>query len=256
MTEASWPPHDPAVLSSATWQQGASIARVTRDGCLLVVADVIEPDERTSFAARLAADVLCRHLGSSPGQSRAQDALLDGLHQAHAALDPDIRSSSIFALAGAVSLASILVTGSSVIVATIGSCRCYRARAGQLTCLDGGHSAADPETDLSRDAPRDAADAGALHHRDMVTEALGLREDIRPNVATHAVRPGDRLLLCTSAVWASLPGDAISRVMSEDSSIDRACRGLASLVAPVSEAGAIALAQVTSVSLTHGDRRG
>jgi protein phosphatase len=50
----------------------------------------------------------------------------------------------------------------------------------------------------------EAAQAGAIQH--MLTQCVGHEQRIHPTIISHAVRPDDRLLLCTDGLWNELSG--------------------------------------------------
>jgi serine/threonine protein phosphatase PrpC len=244
---------EPCVFSlcAARSQQGTAIARTLEDPHLGVVAEVIEPNERTCFASQRAADALCQYIRSAPNRVPAHEALVHGLQRAHGdVFEPGERSSSIFALAGAVSLASFLLEGNRVVVANIGNCRCYLVRDRQLTCLDKGHCASDAIGGSSREGKSILGD----QDRDLVTEALGLREKIHPHRSAHELVFGDRLLLCTSAVWSTSSETALLAAVSEPSTVEDACERVANLCRP-GDAFAVALAHVDAAARSRDNDR-
>lgn len=201
-----------------------------------MVADVIEPDDGSFDGARRAADVVFGHISSAPDPVDGAE-LSAAVHKAHDALfDPAARSSSIFAVAGAVSLASLLITETEASLVTVGSCRCYRARDGRVQCLAEGHATSDPMS------PPDAA---AGYRRNLVSEALGLREQVQLSSSVRPVRDGDRYLLCTSAVWTSLPGNALSATLTHPGAVEHVQSALLERV-PVSDGAALAIVQVAA----------
>lgn len=97
----------------------------------------------------------------------------------------------------ACSLVALALDERDVVTAHIGNARCYRFRSGARTLLTRPHTA------LSELGATDHQSAFAVHHRHLLTRALGLGPRVAPEIARHAARPGDLYVLVNDDLaWA------------------------------------------------------
>jgi protein phosphatase len=87
-------------------------------------------------------------------------------------------------------------------VAHVGDSRCYRFRAGQLEQLTQDHSLL---TELLEQRPDLSDDALERLPQNVVTRALGMDDQLRVSIQSHAVLPGDRYLLCSDGLTSEVP---------------------------------------------------
>ena len=107
-------------------------------------------------------------------------------------------------------LAVLLVRGAHAVIAHVGDSRIYRLRDGSLDRLTEDHSlyaelAAAGVTDLSE------RDSAAFGH--MLTRAIGLEDNARPDVVTIDVQRGDRFLLCTDGLCGAVDDHVLEAIL-------------------------------------------
>lgn len=113
------------------------------------------------------------------------------------------------------------------VVAHAGDSRVYRVRRDAIDRLTDDHTLA---SELVRAGRLSTDDAAHLRHGEVLTRAMGLDEELLPDVREVDVRPGDVLLLCTDGVHDVLSDDEICAVVSAaGGDLPGACRCLLQL---------------------------
>ena len=103
--------------------------------------------------------------------------------------------------------AALAVGETQAVVAHVGDVRVYRLRAvaggpgagWQLDRLTRDHSVVEEMRSARPDMPESAF--ASIPHRNVVTRALGTREEVEPEVAAHPLNRGDVYLLCSDGLW-------------------------------------------------------
>lgn len=95
-----------------------------------------------------------------------------------------------------------------VAVANVGDSRCYLFRDGTLTQLTRDHSVV---SDAMLAAPWMTAEEIAQLPPQVITRALGIREDVQVDVAKHAIRAGDLFLLCSDGLSGQVDDEELTR---------------------------------------------
>jgi serine/threonine protein phosphatase PrpC len=190
---------------------------------LFIVADGMGGRAGGAVAARIAIDELegfHRERGSSPrapwpfpmdqGASLGTNILRVGLKVANQKIRAAASTSLENNRMGA-TVAALLVGETQIVVAHLGDVRVYRMRDGALKRLTRDHSVVE-EMRAARPDMVDA-DLAAFAHRNVVTRALGTREEVDPTVAAHRIEAGDLYLLASDGLWGSVPDDAIATIL-------------------------------------------
>ncbi len=118
---------------------------------------------------------------------------------------------------------AMLIDGGTGTLAHVGDSRAYRLRAGQLDRLTRDHSWV--EEQIRGGALSETA---ARQHpwRNIVTRALSGSEDLEVDIQEVALKPGDRLLLCSDSVFTVLSDDQIGEVLRREADLDHLCHAL------------------------------
>lgn len=116
-------------------------------------------------------------------------------------------------------------------VAHVGDSRCYRLRARHLELLTQDHSLL---TDVLEYRPE--LDDTKLDRipKNIITRALGVHDELRVSVRSHAVVSGDRYLLCSDGLSGPVPAPIIAELMRQSEGADSVAR---KLVAAANDAG-------------------
>jgi PPM family protein phosphatase len=107
----------------------------------------------------------------------------------------------------ATTVAAVLVDGETANLAHVGDSRIYLWRAGELRQLTSDHSWVNEQL-LNGVLTAEQARTHPL--RNVVTRALGGRNDLVVDVQVHKLAPGDLLLLCSDGLTTMLPDDEIT----------------------------------------------
>jgi len=96
-------------------------------------------------------------------------------------------------------------------VAHVGDSRLYRVRDGELMQITRDHSLLQDQLDSGLITPEEARYS---HNKNLVTRALGVEEDVKTDVAEHAVLPGDVYLLCSDGLNDMVDDEDIALTLS------------------------------------------
>lgn len=107
-------------------------------------------------------------------------------------------------------LTTLAIHGDAADVAWAGDTRAYRLRGDDLQQLTSDHSAVRRLVDQGVLDPEDVDDDP---RRNMITRAVGIRDDARPDVTSLHVRPADRLLICSDGVTDVLDDATIAALV-------------------------------------------
>jgi len=129
-------------------------------------------------------------------------------------------------------LVSAMVSEGKACVGHVGDSRAYLIHEGAISQITSDHSWVNEQVKLGFLTRNDAS---RHPFRNVVTRALGSKEDVVVDLAEQPLQPGDYLVLCSDGLNSMLDDEEIvSIVMANDSDIDAAAR---SLVARANEKG-------------------
>jgi len=120
-------------------------------------------------------------------------------------------------------LVAILVARGYAHVTHLGDSRAYVLRNRALHQLTEDHSVANRLVQLGALKPEDVERHPA---KNQLTSYAGIHLPVQPDVAMLRLRSGDRFLLCTDGVWATVPPTEIRDILAESASARAACRRL------------------------------
>lgn len=97
-------------------------------------------------------------------------------------------------------------------IANVGDSRMYRLRDGMLTHMTEDHSLIQEQLRLGL---LTADDARRSPGRNMVTRALGIAEEVKPDIIEERSRPDDLYLICSDGLTTVVPDEAIRLLLIE-----------------------------------------
>jgi protein phosphatase len=115
---------------------------------------------------------------------------------------------------------SALISGDKIYVAHVGDSRAYRVRDGQIAQLTRDHSLLEDYKESKPDMTEE--EERAFPHKNVITRALGMRDSVEVAIKTHAIVTGDVYVLCTDGLSGMVPDPAISEIVSNARSLERA----------------------------------
>jgi len=204
-------------------RQGASAA-----GNLFMVADGMGGAAAGELASETAIDVVVRHLVEhwSPKGSIDPAAFVEALEEAtdranttifRAASDrPELRGMGTTA-----TIAGLL--GDTLYLAQVGDSRAYLVRHGVARQLTKDQSLMQKLIEAGEITEEQAL---MSERRNIILQALGPEASIKVDLTFQRVRRGDVLVLCSDGLSGLVRADEIGRAVSEEPSLELACRRL------------------------------
>ena len=211
---------------------------------VLAVADGLGGHAGGERASAAAIDALAALEGNA-GTAEPLVALADAVQRAGA----DIRAlaESDPALEGlGTTLTALLWCGSQVALAHIGDSRAYLLRDGGLFRLTEDHTYVQS---LVAEGQISADEAAAHPQRQLLVRALDAATDPQADLSLHAVRAGDRYLLCTDGLHAVVAEEDIRAVLTADADPAQAASDLVGLANAAGGPDNVACAVADVVSL-------
>jgi len=169
---------------------------------LAILADGMGGYNAGEVASGMATELLCGALEQSwavarqDGRDAAWRAAEAGIAHANNAVYVAAQSQSQYAGMGT-TLVMALFHGDAMTVAHVGDSRLYRLRGRVLALLTRDHSLLQEQLDRGIIKAEEARHA---QHKNLVTRAIGVDPDVEPEIASHALRPGDIYLLCSDGL--------------------------------------------------------
>ena len=186
---------------------------------LLIVADGIGGDNHPAgdIASALAATTISESLRPelSPVTStflpieRLQDKLRLAIQRANATIYNEGRRNPKLNDMGT-TVACVLVRGMQAVLAHVGDSRIYLHSNAVLTQLTNDHSAV---SELVQKGFLEPDEIYNHPDRHIITRALGITPQVKIDIKTIDLTPGDRLLLCTDGLWEMLYDFRIAHIL-------------------------------------------
>jgi protein phosphatase len=120
-------------------------------------------------------------------------------------------------------IAAVLVGSNAVCSGNVGDSRVYLIRDATIKQLTNDHSLV---MERVRRGLMTIEQAMTSEIQNVITRALGVAQDVEPDVADLAVLTGDTLLLCSDGLIRHVPDDRILAIVQESPSLESACDGL------------------------------
>jgi serine/threonine protein phosphatase PrpC len=202
-----------------------------RTRLLLIVADGMGGHRRGDVASRTAVRVVASTmiplLTSEENIPRAtyDRALRAAIGNAnHAIIEESRRHQEMEGMGTTLSLA--VVDGRHLHVANVGDSRTYIINEREILQVTRDHSLVQELVDRGELAPEEAR-----HHprKNVITMALGVYEEVTPDIGTLTTEPGDLVLLCCDGLINHVDDEQIHRVVLEARDPQNACETLVAL---------------------------
>jgi serine/threonine protein phosphatase PrpC len=113
--------------------------------------------------------------------------------------------------------------GDTLFVLHVGDSRAYLLRKGELRQLTDDHTVAQLLVEAGQIEPEEAATHRMRH---VLTNALGVSENVRPDIHEHRLLDGDRLLVCTDGLTEMVDDEAIAATLQRHQDPQAACEAL------------------------------
>lgn len=123
-------------------------------------------------------------------------------------------------------IVGLIVNGSQVAIGHVGDSRLYLLRDGQIEQITQDDSWA--ATILAHNPSAHASELAAHPMRNVLTNALGAREQVEVHLAERKLAAGDLFLLCSDGLHSVLAPDALKTTVEQQPDLDLAARELVS----------------------------
>ena len=120
-------------------------------------------------------------------------------------------------------LALMVAQGSNVVLAHVGDSRIYRLRAGTLLPLTRDHSL---WAELQASGMSGLPSRESYQYSHVITRALGMSGETRPELRREQLLPGDVYLLCTDGVTEKLTDAQLAALLAAPQSARELCRAI------------------------------
>ena len=213
------------------------------DRGLLVLADGMGGLKAGEVASAMAVEVVMRELsevlaGIDPGQSDAESGYaLESLAVGRAILRANetiwqVAQSQPQCAGMGTTLVVLLLYDNRLTVAHVGDSRMYRLRDGELEQVTLDHSLVQELVNRGFYTPEEAREAT---HKNIVTRALGIGEEVEYDVLEEVALPGDVFLLCSDGLNDMVDDPGIRAILLEN--LDNLDVAAERLVAAANESG-------------------
>lgn len=164
---------------------------------------------------------------SDPGLTDEQNYLVTGIRLANRRIfDRSLSTMADFGMGTTIVAAMLDDDATHIAIAHVGDSRCYRVREGQIEQLTRDHSLL---SDTMAQAPWMDEEELAQIPSNVITRALGIRDDVVVDTMTEDVSAGDVYLLCSDGLSGMLTDAEILEVIERRDSIEQACAALIEL---------------------------
>lgn len=119
-------------------------------------------------------------------------------------------------------MVALAVGDSQITVAHVGDARAYRIRGGELKRLTRDHSIVEEVKAARPDMTEE--EIATIASRNMVTKALGTKDEVSATLYLNTFEVGDTYLLCCDGLWNCIPDKGIAAIVTATSDLNEACR--------------------------------
>jgi protein phosphatase len=187
---------------------------------LFVVADGMGGAQAGDKASRTTADILIKQLekpSAQPGRSLANAVILaNTMILTVGRVNPDFEGM-------ATTVTALLLDPPKGYVASVGDCRLYRLRGGELSCLTKDDSWV---ADIAKTLGLTDEEIHGHPYRNVLTQALGGEEKVEFEVDEIQLQSGDLFLLCSDGLHGVVEEQTILRVLKSAEPLEKRCEAL------------------------------
>jgi serine/threonine protein phosphatase PrpC len=121
-------------------------------------------------------------------------------------------------------LGALAIGETQLVAAHVGDVRIYRLRGGALARLTRDHSVIEEMRAARPDL--DPTALAVMAPRNVVTKALGSKDELDPTVYVNSFQRGDLYLLCSDGLWGSVDDERIAELATCSPDLEQACQAL------------------------------
>jgi PPM family protein phosphatase len=190
-------------------------------GYLIALADGMGGHAAGEIAAEIALRELVSRFYSFEGESDPGNILRQVVGEVNAAVFEEARSRTEFNEMGT-TLVCAVIKDNWISIANVGDSRAYLVRSGMALRLTKDHTWAE-ENGLSEEEGR------RTPFRSVITRAVGTAPEVKVDVFSEFLKPGDVVLLCSDGLTKHVPDQLIGKTISRSLQLRNACIALVQL---------------------------
>ena len=161
---------------------------------------------------------------ADPNLTEEENYIVTGLRLANRRIfDRSLKTMADFGMGTTVVAAMFNTSGDKVTIGHVGDSRCYRVRGPEILQLTRDHSLVSDATHM---APWMTEEEIRQIPSNVITRALGIREDVLVDLLTDETKPGDVYVLCSDGLSGLVSDDQIHEIVTTLPSLDEACGAL------------------------------
>jgi protein phosphatase len=116
------------------------------------------------------------------------------------------------------------IAGDRFYIAHVGDSRCYRVRSGAVKQMTRDHSLLEDYKDARPDMSDE--EQKKFPHKNVITRALGMRDNVQVDVSAEDIQDGDVFLLCSDGLSGMVDDRRIGDTMNGSGDLENAVAGL------------------------------
>ncbi|MGH7856636.1 MAG: protein phosphatase 2C domain-containing protein, partial [Candidatus Binatia bacterium] len=175
-------------------------------------------------ASETAVETVRERVSTAGSGGAPSDGLLAGVLEANRRIFTAAAGDSSLKGMGTTIVALLVEDDRTAVVLNVGDSRLYRLRGEALEQLSTDHSFV---ADLLRRNDISEDEARSHPYRHMLTRALGVAEEVRPDVSRVDLAVGDLYVLCSDGIYGMMPPERLDRIVRDNRhSAERVCREL------------------------------
>lgn len=195
-------------------------------GMLVVVCDGMGGGPAGRTASGLACETIIRQLKTAKMNDDPETVLYNAVIAANNALlgaiaaKPDLQGMGTTCVC-------LLVNHKYAYIAHVGDSRCYQLRNGQYVFRTADHSYV---AELVRHKTITEEEARQSRYSNVITRAIGVGQELEPEIDKVSVKPGDRFALMTDGIWGSMCEKDLVRYLVKEEYMESLVSGMARVV--------------------------
>lgn len=161
---------------------------------------------------------------ADPNLTEEENYIVTGLRLANRRIfDRSLKRIADFGMGTTIVAAMFTKNAERVTVGHVGDSRCYRVRENEILQLTRDHSLV---SDALQMAPWMTDEEIKQLPQNVITRALGIREDVLVDLVTDETRQGDLYILCSDGLSGLVSDEQIHQIVTNAPSLDEACKML------------------------------
>ena len=161
---------------------------------------------------------------ADPNLTEEENYVVTGLRLANRRIfDRSLKTMADFGMGTTIVAAIFSRDAARVTVGHVGDSRCYRVRGDEILQMTRDHSLV---SDARHMAPWMSPEEVSQLPPNVITRALGIREDVLVDIVSEDTKPGDVYILCSDGLSGLVSNEQILDIVKRTEDLDQACKEL------------------------------